>query len=162
MKNIKPEVMKKLWKIMSIALLAIAGMFSLTSCDGDDDYWWSGPPYGWDSFNDTRLNGYWALRVANSMPVSADQANYYYFNNGRGEYYWLENGYEEDEDIRYWCQQGDGSTNYQINIQYEGRSPSTLNYQLENHGNTLMIQWYDSNVGKSIVYYYDRIGGAPW
>ena len=62
----------------------------LTSCVGDDDGWWGGPPTGWDTFNDTRLSGYWALVQYNSDPVDADDANYLYFNgNGRGLYYFL-------------------------------------------------------------------------
>ena len=29
----------------------------LTSCVSDDGDWWGGPPAGWNTFNDTRLEG---------------------------------------------------------------------------------------------------------
>lgn len=79
--------------IAGFTLLLAFMSAGLTSCVGDDDGWWGGPPTGWDTFNDTRLSGYWALVQYNSDPVDADDANYLYFNgNGRGLYYYLQGG----------------------------------------------------------------------
>lgn len=135
----------------------------LTSCVGDDDGWWGGPPTGWDTFNDTRLSGYWALVQYNSDPVDADDANYLYFNgNGRGLYYYLQGGRRYTEQTVYYSQDSNtGTSRYQINIQYEYSSPVTMNYWFTHSGNTMWMQWRTGN-GAVQTYVYDRIQYAPW
>lgn len=148
-----------------IALLAAS--FGLTSCD--DDPWyddWGGnyyPPNGWnDTFYDSRLNGYWELIQYNSYPVHPDDANWFYFHgNGRGQYFYLQNGDEYTQRMRYWCQYSNtGTSRYQINIQYEDGSAETTNYWFPDN-NTLMMQWMTAG-GRTETYVYDRVGYAPW
>lgn len=87
----------------------MASMLGLTSCYVDGGDWWGNPPYGWNTFNDTRLDGYWMLVQYNSDPVPSGNANYMYFNgNGFGYYYYLENGRPYREQMRYWCQDAVG------------------------------------------------------
>lgn len=156
--------MKKFTKIFSFSILLLISLFSavsLTSCN-DNDYWWDEP--GWNNtFNDYRLQGYWMLVQYNSDPVSPREANYMYFNgNGRGLYFYLDNGYQQTEDMRYWCQQAyDATSNYQINIQYQYSSPLTSNYWFTHNNDTLWLQWR-TNGGRVITYVYDRINYAPW
>ncbi len=149
---------KKMWFAALVALLSI----TFVSCGPDDGPWWGNPPYGWN-FNDTRLRGYWQLVQYNSDPVPVSEANYMYFNgNGRGMYYYLDNGYREEENLRYWCQDAvSGASNYQINIQYEYSSPMTTSYWFTHGNNTLWLQWTTGG-GRVQTYVYDRIGGAPW
>ncbi len=95
-------------------------------------------PAGWDTFNDSRLAGYWGLVQYSSDPVGASDANYLYFNgNGRGYYYYLQGGREYTERTVYYSQDSNtGTSNYQINIQYEYSSPVTMNYWFTHGGNT--------------------------
>ncbi len=144
-----------------LALLLMTA-FSFTSCDGDD-YWWGGPPDGWDTFNDTRLGGYWALVQYNSVPVDDDDANYLYFDGrGRGLYFYLSNGREMTEQTVYYSQDSNtGTSDYQINIQYQYSNPVTMNYWFTHNGNTLWMQWRTGN-GSVQTYVYDRTSNAPW
>lgn len=144
-----------------LAAMFIALCAGLTSC-GDDD-WWGGPPDGWDTFNDTRLEGYWRLVQSNSEDVSLSDTNYLYFNgNGRGEYYYLRNGIQNVENTVYYSQDSNsGTSNYQINIQYQYSNPVTMNYWFTHGGSTLWMQWRTGN-GAVQTYVYDRINRAPW
>ncbi len=77
--------------IPGLLLMCVLLSAGLSSCVVDGDDWWGGPPAGWDTFNDSRLTGYWGLVQYNSDPVGAGDANYLYFNgNGRGYYYYLQ------------------------------------------------------------------------
>ncbi len=155
---------KHIFNALILSVVALVSMAGFTSCyPDDDDTWWGNPPYGWDTFNDTRLSGYWMLVQYNSDPVSPDRANYLFFNgNGYGYYYYLENGDRYREEMRYWCQDAvSGASNYQINIQYEYSSPLTTSYWFTHGGNTLWMQWTTGG-GRVQTYVYDRIGGAPW
>lgn len=157
--------MKRKIRISRIPLLTtLAALLTITlsSCVVEPDNWWSGPPSGWNTFNDTRLAGHWQLVQYNSDPVYDNDVNYLYFNgNGAGLYYYLINGYRQTESIRYWSQNSNsGTSNYQINIQYEFDSPVTENYWFTHNGNTLWFQWRTSRGVQTSV--YDRIPRAPW
>ncbi len=149
-------------RIPLLASLAAVLAITLSSCIIEPDEWWSGPPTGWNTFNDTRLTGHWQLVQYNSEPVYTNDANYLYFNgNGAGLYYYLINGYRQVESIRYWSQNSNSGTSYyQINIQYEYDSPVTENYWFTHGGNTLWFQWRTSQGVQTSV--YDRIPRAPW
>lgn len=160
MKKRFPKIAKSLMAAALVCLLSL----SFTSCVGDpDDAWWGGPPYGWDTFNDSRLRGYWGLVQANSEPIGKNDANYLYFNgNGRGFYYYLNRGQQYAERIVYYSQESNtGTSNYQLNIQYEFSNPITVNYWFTHGGNTLWMQWR-TNSGNVVTYVYDRWSGAPW
>lgn len=161
--KIKVAMKKILLKVAGLMSVVILSLTCLTSCYDPDNTWWGDPGYGWDSFNDTRLQGYWQLVQYNSDPVSAANANYMYFNgSGYGYYYYLDNGYREREQLRYWCQDSNsGASNYQINIQYQYSSPLTTSYWFTHGNNTLWLQWQTSG-GRVQTYVYDRINGAPW
>lgn len=154
---------KTLRDVMMLAAAVLLSATALTGCTDPDDDWWGGPPSGWDTLNDGRLAGYWMLVQYNSEPVSAAEANYMYFNgNGSGYYYYLDNGYREREQLRYWSQYSNsGTSDYQINIQYEYSSPLTTNYWFTHGNNTLWMQWRTSG-GRVQTYVYDRIDRAPW
>lgn len=152
-----------LLKIMCGLLLAIGVSAGLTSC-GSDDWWWNGPPSGWvNTINDSRLNGYWRLYQYNGELVYPGEENYLYFNgDGFGLYYYWDNGMRYTEQIRYYCQPSvSGSSNYQINIQYEYGNPATENYWFPSGPNRLWMQWQTGS-GRVVTYVYERIGGAPW
>lgn len=155
----KHTFFKKVFGLVILSALFCAG---LSSC-GDDDSWWSGPPSGWDTFHDSRLDGYWGLSQYNGDSVTSDDANYLYFNgNGRGYYYYLQGGREYTENIVYYCQDSNsGTSNYQINIQYQNSNPSTMNYWFTHDGDTLWMQWSTSG-GAVQTYVYDRMSSAPW
>lgn len=150
--------------LRSLAIIAVAFVCAtaLTGCVDDDD-WWDGPPYGWNIVDDPRLDGYWMLVQYNSDPVDQYDANYMYFNgNGYGYYYYLDNGYREREQLRYWCQSSvSGTSNFQINIDYQYSSPITTNYWFTHGNNTLWMQWQTGG-GRVQTYVYDRIDRAPW
>ena len=157
--------MKKIYGKIFGLLAVLAASFGMTSCD-DGGPWYDGyrPPTGWNNtFYDSRLNGYWELVQYNSYPVSAGEANYMYFNgDGRGEYYYMQNGYRYVEGMVYWCQQSvTGTSRYQVNIQYEGGGSETTNYWFNDNPNTLTMQWM-TNSGRTETYVYDRIYRAPW
>ncbi len=154
---------KSIFRTLLLSGVIVASMLGLTSCYVDGGDWWGNPPYGWNTFNDTRLDGYWMLVQYNSDPVPSGNANYMYFNgNGFGYYYYLENGRPYREQMRYWCQDAvGGARNYQINIQYEYSSPLTTSYWFTHGGNTLWMQW-TTNGGRVQTYVYDRVNGAPW
>lgn len=150
-------------RVLWLTALIIVVSCGLTSCDPDDDDWyWGTPPYGW-SFQDNRLTGYWQLVQYNSDPVYINDANYMYFNgNGGGLFYYLDNGYEMVENMRYYCQDAvNGASNYQINIQYQYSQPLTTNYWFTHGNNTLWMQWQTSG-GRVQTYVYDRVRMAPW
>ena len=154
------RILRTVAGIVAVVALSVTGLTSCINAEGD---WWGGPPTGWDTFNDSRLGGYWMLVQYNSDPVYQSDANYLYFNgNGYGYYYYLDNGYREREQLRYWCQGSNtGTSNYQINIQYEYSSPLTTNYWFTHGNNTLWMQWRTSG-GRVQTYVYDRINYAPW
>lgn len=136
----------------------------LSSCYVEvDSDWWDGPPAGWNTINDRRLAGYWVLVQYNSDPVTAINANYLYFNgSGRGRYYYQQNGIKEIESTVYYSQNSNsGTSNYQLNLQYQFSSPLTLNYWFTHNGNTLWMQWR-TKAGYVETYVYDRVQSAPW
>lgn len=57
--------------IPGLLLMCVLLSAGLSSCVVDGDDWWGGPPAGWDTFNDSRLTGYWGLVQYNSDPVGA-------------------------------------------------------------------------------------------
>lgn len=148
--------MKKL-SLLTLGLMLLPAL-SLTSC-GEDD-WYPSPPYGWDSFYDNRLDGYWQLVQANDAPVGQFDTNWLYFNgNGRGMYYYYSKGERYSERIGYYCQDSSyGSSRYQINIQYEYGNPATMNYWFT--GSTLWMQWFTSN--RTITYLYRPVNSVNW
>lgn len=150
-------------KVFIAMALFVAMTVGMTSCDIDDGTWWGGPPMGWDTFNDTRLEGYWGLVQADSYEVDPDDANYLYFNGrGRGLYYYLQAGRRYTEQTVYYSQDSNtGTSDYQINIQYEYSSPVTMNYWFSHGGETLWMQWRSGN-GAVHTYVYDRMNRAPW
>jgi hypothetical protein len=155
---------RRLLHVLGCVGVALVSMISLTGCVDDDGIWWDNPPYGWDdSFQDRRLTGYWKLVQANSDEVYDNETNYLYFNgNGLGYYYYLDNGYEERERLRYYCQDSNiGASNYQINIQYEYSSPLTTSYWFTHGNNTLWMQWQTGG-GRVQTYVYDRVNGVDW
>lgn len=143
--------------------LVIMALTTLSSCTDDDGPWWDNPSYGWDTFSDPRLEGYWQLVQFNSDAVSPGAANFMYFNgDGRGYYYYFDNGIRQTERLRYWCQDSySGASNYQINIQYQYSSPLTTSYWFTHGNNTLWMQWQTAG-GRVQTYVYDRINTAPW
>lgn len=160
----KVTLRRSAWLTMLFAMLSMMSV-GLSSCyiEPDDDPWWSGPPSGWNTFNDSRLQGYWGLVQYNSDQVSAADANYMYFNgSGRGYYYYLTNGTQNRERIVYYSQESNtGTSNYQLNIQYQFSSPITVNYWFTHNGNTLWMQWRTGN-GSVQTYVYDKMLNAPW
>lgn len=149
------------WILMTVmAIISIAG---LTSCYVDDG-WEPAPPYGWnDTFYDSRLTGYWKLEQINSQLIDGYEVNFLYFNgNGRGRYYYYDNGQRYWENTAYWCQNSvSGTSNYQINLQYETvGSPTTMNYWFTDNNRNLWMQWRNSGGVQTYVYTY--YPGQPW
>lgn len=144
-------------------IFAILGCVGLTSCYVDDG-WTPSPPYGWsDTFFDSRLNGYWKLEQVNSQVVEGYEVNFLYFGgNGRGRYYYYDNGQRYWENTAYWCQNSvSGNSNYQINLQYEtSGSPSTMNYWFTDSNRTLWMQWVNKQGVQTYLYSY--YPGQPW
>lgn len=155
--------MKKLYtlRILALSIFALVLLSPLTSCD-DNDAWAPVPPYGWNTFFDNRLNGTWQLVQANGRPVTGYDVNYMdFYGNGRGRYYYYSGGRPDSEQMAYWCQVSDNSnSNYQMNIQYEYGSPSTVNYWFTDRGAHLWMQW-QSGAGV-ITYVYEAVAGPGW
>lgn len=160
------QVMKKhsfLFPLMAI-FMAICCSTLLTGCV-DDDYWPYNPPPGWGSnyFYDSRLEGSWELTQANSAPVGTYDTNYMDFlGGGHGRYYYYSNNRPYSEEMAYFCQKSDSNTtDYQINIQYEDGSASTMAYWFTDGNNTLWLQWRTNN-GHVVTYLYSRVSSIPW
>lgn len=157
--------MKKhyLLSALTALFLTIICSVTLTSCVADDGYWPFSPPPGWGSnyFYDSRLEGSWELYQANSSPVYDDQVNYLeFFGGGRGRYYYYEYGQPYSERMGYFCQQsGSTVTNYQINIQYESGTASTMAYWFTDNNRSLWLQWNDK--GRVVTYIYSRVYNIP-
>lgn len=153
--------MKKIYTVMA-AVAAIFLSFTLTSCEDD---WGPGyPPGPGDTFYDTALTGcYWELYQVNSSVVDPDEVNILeFFNNGRGYYYELENGRPFRDNTSWWCQWSNNSTSdYQINLIIEGKSPSTMNYWFTHNGNYLWMQWYNRYEGTT-TYVYRAVDTLPY
>lgn len=151
--------MKRLSKILLAAVLALPLAGGLVSCDSDT-VWSPLPPAGWNTFYDSRLNGAWRLVQANGRDVTGYAVNYLeFYGNGRGRYYYYSNGVRQWEKMAYWCQDSNNGVSYfQMNLQYEFSSPSTVNYWLADGGNTLWMQW-QSTAG--IMTYVYRASAAP-
>lgn len=149
---------------LAAALLIGCGTTMITGC-ADDDYWPYNPPSGWGSnyFYDSRLEGTWELTQANSAPVGSYDTNYMdFFGGGHGRYYYYYNNRPASEEMAYFCQKsGSQTSNYQINIQYEDGSASTMAYWFTDSGDTLWLQWKTTG-GQTVTYLYSRIKGAPW
>lgn len=150
---------------MGALLLTIISCTALTSCFAEDDLWPFSPPPAWGSnyFYDSRLDGSWALTQANSTPVTSYDVNYMeFFGNGRGRYYYYSYGEPFSERMGYFCQRSDSNTtNYQINIQYEDGSASTMAYWFTDSNRTLWLQWRDDRTGQIITYLYTRTNNIP-
>ena len=119
------------------ALMAGGSSIVLTGCV-DDDYW----PYS---------------------PVGPYDTNYMdFYGDGHGRYYYYRNSHPYSEEMAYFCQRsGSTTTNYQINIQYEDGTGSTMAYWFTDGGNTLWLQWQTGN-GRVMTYLYDRVSYIPW
>lgn len=156
--------MKKRFLFILLALVALGSTAVFTSCV-DDDYWPYNPPPGWGSnyFYDTRLDGTWELIQANSESVSQYDTNYMdFFGGGHGRYYYYYNNRPASEEMAYFCQRSDSNTtDYQINIQYEDGSASTMAYWFTDGNNTLWLQWRTTG-GRVMTYLYSRVSRAPW
>ena len=150
---------------MAALLLTIISSTALTSCVADDDYWPFSPPPGWGSnyFYDSRLEGSWELTQANSSAVSRYDVNYLeFYGDGRGRYYYYDYGQPESERMGYFCQRSNSiTTNYQINVQYENGSASTMAYWFSDGDNSLWLQWKDDRTGQIVTYIYTRTSYVP-
>lgn len=147
-----------------LALVAVGGSLLFNSCT-ESDYWPYNPPPGWGSnyFYDSRLDGVWELMQANSSAVGKYDTNYLdFFGGGHGRYYYYDHSVPSSEEMAYFCQRSDSNTtNYQINIQYESGSASTMAYWFTDSNNTLWLQW-QTNGGQVVTYLYQRTGYVPW
>ena len=155
--------MKKRSLLMGM-VLAVCGLVSLTGCvEGDD--WPYSPPPGWgsDYFYDSRLDGVWMLTQANSTPVDRYDTNYLdFYGRGHGWYYYYDNGRPESEELAYFCQRSySATTNYQINLQYESGSASTMAYWFSDGDTSPWLQW-QPNTGRIATPLYPRVGATPW
>ncbi len=157
--------MKNLTKMCKRAVrLALVGgglMMAATSCTVDG--WGPLPPSGWNTFYDQRLTGKWQLLQANGRPVGGYDTNYMdFYGSGRGMYYYYDNTYPYQERMAYWCQQGSSvSSNYEINIQYEGGGASTMNYWFTDGGTRLWMSWM-TNGGNTVTYVYRSVSYINW
>lgn len=157
---------KSVIRVMVSLLLTIICSTALTSCMEDgDEYWPFSPPAGWGSnyFYDSRLDGSWELSQANSSPVYGDNVNYMeFYGGGRGRYYYYEYGEAYSEKMGYFCQRsGSATTNYQINVQYENGTASTMAYWFTDRDNTLWLQWRDNRTDQIVTYLYTRVSYVP-
>ena len=159
--------MKKstLFNLLTALVLSIIAGTTLTSCVADDGYWPFSPPPGWGSnyFYDSRLVGTWVLTQANSQPVTSYDTNYMdFYGSGRGRYLYYSYGTPESERMAYYCQESNSTTtNYQINIQYEDGSASTMAYWFTDNNRSLWMQWYDNRTDQTVTYIYTRTNGIP-
>lgn len=128
---------------------------ALSSCTSDD-YWYDGPDY-----TDSRLDGLWQQVQAQGRPVSAFDTQYFdFFGNGRGYYYYYQNGRLVRERINYQCQPSvSGASRYQVNISYENGGTSTINYWFT--GGDLWMSWM-TNGGTTVTYVYKPISSLPY
>lgn len=148
--------MKKRFVVLMLGVIALCSTV-LTGCVDDYGYWNPEPPYGWNNtFFDSRLDGYWELVQINGYNVPRSETNCLYFGgNGRGRYYYLRGGGWYEERTAYWCQESvNGATYYQINLQYEDGEISTMNYWFTDRGDTLWMQWRNSQGLQTYVYAY--------
>lgn len=156
--------MKKLYSKILMGLMLVMMGVGLTGCYVDAG-WDPLPPDNWNNtFYDSRLTGYWELYSINNRYVSGDAVNYLYFNgDGRGRYYYYQNGMRYWENTAYWCQNAySGNSNYQINLQYQTTgSPTTMNYWFVDGQRYLYMQWYNSYGWQTYVYVFYPYG-APW
>ncbi len=153
----------KVCRPLLMALVFVSLSIGLSSCYVDAS--WNPEPPSYNTFYDSRLNGYWELVSINNRNVYGDAVNYLYFNgDGRGRYYYFNNGIRYWEYTSYWCQQSaSGQSNYQVNLQYESSgSPTTMNYWFSNGRRYLTLQWYNSYGWQTYVYGYYSSYNAPW
>lgn len=150
----------KLRNFLVVIVAVVIASVSLTSCD-DDGGWCPLPPDGWNTFYDSRLDGYWELVQANSVQIGGTDSNWLFFNGtGRGVYYYYLNGRPYSETLAYWCQRSvNSNSRNQINIQYSQSNPSTMNYWFEGP-DTLWLQW--RNQSGVQTYIYRAVSQAPW
>ena len=152
-----------LTSFLAAALLLGGSSVMFTACESDD-YWPYNPPSGWGEnyFYDSRLSGEWELVQANSQTVGTYDTNYMdFYGNGHGRYYYYSNSRPYSEDMAYFCQRSDSSTSkYQINVQYEDGSSSTMSYWFTDGDNSLWLQWMAG--GQTVVYVYKRVSSIPW
>lgn len=152
---------RKLSLYLSYLLLAILALAGLSAC-GEVDGWDPTPPSGWNTFFDRRLNGCWKLVQANGRPVAGQNVNYLdFFGSGRGRYYYYTDGNPDSERMAYWCQNStNGASYYQMNLQYQYSSPSTVNYWFTDNQYYLWLQW---GTGAGVVtYVYQAVDAPGW
>lgn len=139
--------------ILSLSLLLLTA--SLQSCSD----WEPGPPPGYGSqFYDSALTGSWELVAINGQAVASYNTNFLkFYGNGRGTYSYYYNGSPYTESMSYWCEESYNTvSNYQINISYNGSTPSTMNYWFA--GNYLYLQWHtDRGITRYTYLYTNRL-----
>lgn len=153
---------KSAMRLLLVLLLVTSCCVTFTSCD--DDIWSPYPPSGWNTFYDSGLDGKWQLVQANGRPVGNYDTNYMdFYGNGRGMYYYYQNGSRYRERIAYWCQDtyGSSTSRYQINIKYEDGSASTMNYWFTAGGRDLWLQWMTGS-GNTVTYVYRAVNYIDW
>lgn len=157
-------VARRVSRYLMMGIMAVMMSLGLSSCYVDAG-WNPAPPGGWTTtFYDSRLDGYWELYTVNGRYVNGDMVNYLYFNgNGRGRYYYYNNGMRYWENTAYWCQDSNnGNSYYQINLQYESSgSPTTMNYWFSDGTRYLTMEWRNSYGWQSYVYVFYPYG-SPW
>lgn len=156
--------MKKKIPLLLVAtiLISVTSLFGLTSCDSDT-VWSPVPPAGWSgAFADSRLTGTWQLVEANGRPVGGYDVNYLsFYGNSRGRYYYYNNGFRDSEEMAYWSQRStNGASAWQLNLQYQYSSPTTVNYWFSNGGNYLWMQW--GTGGGVVTYIYQLVAAPGW
>lgn len=127
--------------------------FLLTSCVSGDP-WYDGPS------GDSRLYGVWEQYQADGQAVGPYETQYFDFrDNGRGYYYYYQNGRLIRENIYYSCQPSvSGASRYQINITYQGGGTSTINYWFTN--GDLWMNWMTAG-GRVVTYVYRPVSYVP-
>lgn len=156
---------KTFWRtLLPLLLLSVGFTLLMSSCEPVDDGWGYNPPPGWGSnyFFDSRLEGSWELVQANSQPVDSYDTNYMeFYGRGHGGYFYYSRNRLISEDMAYFCQRsGSTTTNYQINIQYEDGSESTMAYWFTDNGDSLWLQWMTTG-GRTQTYIYARVNSIP-
>lgn len=142
--------------LLAAVALLVGCVASFSSCT-DDDGWYPYPPSGWNStYYDNYLTGAWRLVQVNSRPVTGYDVNYLeFYGNGRGRYYYYQNGQLYRERMAYWCEDFYGSGfNPELNLQYQSGQSSTMSYWFTDNGNSLWMQWNTSQGTVTYLYRY--------
>ena len=147
-----------LYPAVTAAMILGAG----TLAGGVADGWYPVAPPGWSSWYDSYLTGKWRLVECNGKPVGTYDTNWIeYYGNGRGMYYYYSYNRPYSERIAYWCQEpASPNSPYQINIQYEDGTTSTMNYWFQRNDTELCMQWRDH--GTLVTYVYAAVSYINW